>query len=388
MSEALTIAETGKLVEVKSDANPTSVLLLEARRVVQGDQGLRQAFVEAKKQGLDRDYLADALFTRLKVKLPEAENSELWEASTYLADEYAQVGDSVLLISMDTGKALMRISEEDLWQPPPVERESGSVVQRAPRLRPDLEGALVQWCFDKEREENVVSTLLQKLPQTELVRLEGDPRLLVTSRKGRGRLVDRLRELLLDLIPKWTSGASKTFLESLIPDGPHVGSASIQRVAMVQVSALIADFLSLNLRYAVLDAILVRVANGWTRDIARHLADTAKKQSPTKRLSVAEAGALFEGKFWVMPPDVARVCPPSVPVLVVDGSPVVGVPLQGAGAVQFVPTSFECRGREVFERWEVSAKCEFTIWADWQQLVVLDLTDVPVSGTSVEVVSL
>jgi hypothetical protein len=98
------------------------------------------------------------------------------EVAQYLADEYFQLGDAVLICDRTTGKAIARISDADMYQPPDQVRESGNLAKPLPRLNPNLEGFLVSYIFEQERDRQLRADILATLPGTEFLAEHGDPK--------------------------------------------------------------------------------------------------------------------------------------------------------------------------------------------------------------------
>ena len=166
-------------IEVVSEANPDPSLLRSIRYLLQQNEGLRQVFADAQLEGeaggsrqVDRQ--------RLLGLLSEAYPHEgLDQVAEYLSDEFEQIGEGVLLISPETGKAVARVSTDSLYEASAVPRESGNMIERGLRIRPEVEAYLAYWSFENNRESDLRRGVIARLNQTDLQREEGDPRTLV-----------------------------------------------------------------------------------------------------------------------------------------------------------------------------------------------------------------
>ncbi len=360
------------LPEVKTLARPVKGPLLAARHEVKRSPKLQALFRAARKERWPAAKLAEDVAPVLE-NLLEGSPAELREVATYLADEYEQVGDAVLIVSTVTGKAIARITDEDIWQPDPVPRHSGNLVKPLPRLRPDLEGFLVQWVFDEDREQNLLATLSKKGAQTSLTREEGDRRLLPVTRAGRASLAQELGDALPNILGA-VQGASRAFLGhfSVLSEHPVETKLSplVKCTAFGRVVTPIADLSTFNLRYDRLGAMAAQIGTSWVREIARTLAmGTATKERVRVTWPFNTPG------FWIGGPDLVQAFGVHR-ALVVDGAPstIVRPP---AGVIVIEPSSYACQGREVFDRWEVAAAVEYTLYVNWENVVTFDIEGLP-----------
>jgi hypothetical protein len=90
--------------------------------------------------------------------------------------------------------------------------------------------------------------------------------------------------------------------------------------------------------------------------------------------------------LWVSDPDtldalVRDVFPGRRQTLAVEHAPTIGL-MGKAGALVVKPDSYDVHGREIFGRWEVAAKFEYTLWVDWAAVRSFDLSEVPHFGTA------
>jgi len=382
--------------EVNTLARPESGPLIAARFEVQRNLAIKTVFAQARREQWPADKLAEAVTPLLGVVL-EAPAAQVAQVARYLADEYEQIGDSVLVCSSSTGKAFAKIHDEDIIQPRPVPRENtDKLAQPLPRIRPDLHGFLVQWVFDEEREKVLTAALAERHHQTALQREEGDSRLLPITRSGRAELTQRLKDALPTLL-RADHGPGRVFLSCFdILDEPPNDSALWpveQCSATYGTVASIADLKSFNLKYDREVARLAQVRGGWARDIAMTLALEAQKHAAVKatikwgtEFPIRDILALPH-ETWIGPPEFtqALVASGSLEVfhMVVAGAPVTG--LQGkVGAI--VLKGSDCKSREIFDRWETAARIEYELWVDWFRVASLKFIDMPQPEVIVEVV--
>lgn len=321
------------------------------------------------------------------------EPAEVAQVARYLADEYQQIGDSLLVISKETGQAIAKLGEEDIWQPPPVPREgSTALAQPLPRMRPDLEGFLVHWTFERARDARLEQALAARLPQNELQRQEGDRRLFPVTRAGRKRIVEEVRAKLPTLLPKDCSGSSTLFLSHFTvqteePQGT-VLEPLLRCVARSRDFQGIQDPRTMNLHFDRTIALSRHIANEWVREIARTLSTAAREHfKPWGKPCDELVDDDFQGtSLWVAEPNTAHVIAQKalLRTVAVEGAFPTGFRKLSDGDVGVIvlhPDTYALASREVFDRWEVVAMVEFTLWVDWRALRTLNLTDVPMMAS-------
>lgn len=352
-------ALTHLMPEVRTLARPTSGALLSARAIVQRDPDLQAAFVQAKADGWDAERLARHVTPMLEAFMEAGDDAR--QAALYLADEYVQGGDGILILSRQTGKALARITEDDVWQPGPTRREDGSLVKPLPRLRPELEGFLVQWTFDRSREQDFLSSLTPSQAGTTTAK--------ALTHEGRKGIVERLRANADQLLAS-VKGNVLGFLESFDPweddRTPEWLTPLPRTTAFARTSMALSDFKATNLRFDVLTHQQGVIGALWVQDMARTLAFACPTvqdvDEPTPEL-------LDEASFWVGQGPVMDLCQrEGRPSLAVDGEVSVGL-RSPVGTIQIHPESYRVATREVRDRWEVVAAVEYTLWVDWSKVV-------------------
>lgn len=371
---------------ISSLAKPSAPPLLAARTAIAVAPALQAIFAQAREEKLPTEALAERLYVNLQAYVLEQEG--LWDVALYLADEFCQLGEGRYLVSTETGKVIYKITDADIYIPPSVSRETGiSTASAAPRLRPDLEAALIEWQFTNKHEHKLVEAITKR-GSTQLLGRD-DRRLQRVTRAGRRQLVDNLREELPTLFQTcatmrsflefFTFEPETTYLESLVPMASSAAYAKVR----TQVS----DPLTFNLRYDPYALLKQQIVGQWARDIARAVATLSSAMGPTLESTVA--GTPSTG-IWLAEPNTALA------LSAVDrvALPIAGIPtthLQGnVGAIVVDPQSYECQGREVLDRWEVEAGCTYTLYLPRDLSVAIKsykLTGVPDRVYAAEVVS-
>jgi hypothetical protein len=346
-------------IHVHSLAKPSAEGLLHARQAIGKNQELREVFLKAREDASTAPALAECLQPLLTKVL----GTDATEEARYLADEYVQAGNAVLIISRETGRAVAKVTDEDLWVPkvPPrhvmVKGQSGDAKTMAPRLRPEIEGFLVQRMFDEEREQNLFFDMMTKVEATALIGPESDRRLLPVTRKGRKTALEEIRAALPDLLPTGALGASRQFLDCfdfVTSECSPTGLLRLSGVAETHVSVPIQDPKAFNLRHDVPTRLLAVIAARWSRLIASALVGAVQ---PT-----AAEGA-HGCAVWLAPSTHAEGLKSRAPVLVIDGGQALGLRAK-AGSVLLERAAVKCMAREVHDRWDVGASIPYTLWVN------------------------
>lgn len=135
-------------IEVRSKFNPTSETLSQFRNLLKVDRNLREIFEGGSGEVL----------SHVQEKYPE-----LLEAASFVMDEYEQLGRGCFLISSRTGKIIARVTEENVYHPAPMVRESAEggpqhlVHKNTVHLKPELEAFFTWSMFEEERELDYLS---------------------------------------------------------------------------------------------------------------------------------------------------------------------------------------------------------------------------------------
>src|SRR5690606_27309011 len=143
------------------------------------------------------------------------------------------------------------LREEDYYQPPPVLRESGNVVQRRKQIRPSIVAMLFQWKADTEREKRVVAELEVRAKEAGLIQ----PHLEIATREGRKSIVDEVRKSLPTVFPRRLSGSAQVFAQRFNVEETDRSDLT-WHVAEAVIKIPIADPLAVNLRYAYTPRLL------------------------------------------------------------------------------------------------------------------------------------
>lgn len=372
--------------EVRTLARPASGPLVAARGVVQRSGAIQGLFTQAKAEGWDAGRLSEAIEAPLGEALASTPD-EVRQVALYLAAEYLQFGDTLLLISRETGRAIARITEEDIWQPPMVPRESGGLAKPLPRLRPELEGFLYQYVHDHDREARLTSELAVRTRQTAFLAAEGDRRLFVSTRQGR-RAIEQEIQARAEGVLEGATGLVREFLMRLA--GPTTAPIGLTALAMARTRMEISDLVAVNYRFDHATGQYMNLVNEWVREIARTLGIEAHQQRPAR---VVRHGQLqssdFQGaNFWIADPRVApSLFAPGVSVLIIPGARTVGLVGSPVGSLVLTPGSLTVEGREMLGHWDVMGRFQYTLHLDWEKVVALDVQGIPEPLPVVEVLT-
>lgn len=376
---------------VISTVDPPSDWLLQARADINREEKLRDIIIEGKKAGKNNEELADTLGSRLALSWGD-HAEEAYNAALYLLDEYEQLGEGIHLVSTETGKVLLTLTEKDVWDPGMVPREGGGMAQSLPRIRPDLEAALTTWTFDRAREQKIVDALAAKGQQTALLREEGDPRLLVATRQGRTKIVQDLVTFTpLELLHK-CGGTSGAFLShfDIQSEEPADFTEVLSGVLTASSAMKVSDQSTLNLNYNRAASLRGVLAQGWVREIARELSNKVYKRFgeaegllPEYIESMTpEYAKRVRAKFWIIPPEAAshmnRVRKDWV-LMPVDHAYATGF-LQPKVGVLVIPKDFSAETSEMFEKWVTSAYLEYKLYVNWDAICYMALEGLAYQG--------
>lgn len=374
-------------IQVETTARPESGLLQIARQKVQQESRLTDLFKDSKSSGskIDRRVLADLL----QEVVPASDPLDVQEVAIYLADEYEQIGDGILLISSKTGKAVARLRDEDFYHANMVPREHGTMVDRGVKLRPEVEAFIVQWIFDSDRDEELKAKVLSRTHQTGLVRETGDPRLLSVTKHGRQTIVERVQDRLPQVFEQ-VSGVARAFFDffPLQDEGVALEGEEIIVEGAAKVRRGVQDPLTHNLRYDHVGATLALTATSWVRSCGTALL-TAAKQRPRdgKSFEVEELLSHFEHGMWIAEPNLARVLQDAgLRVLPAPGPENLALHLsRPCGSVVVAKKSFQTTSLEVHDRWTVQTLMSASLRVQWDELAVVPVSGSFVTGVGVEI---
>jgi hypothetical protein len=361
-------------VEVLSKANPPSGLLRIVRSVIQSEAPLNELFIQDASSitvGVNRELL----ISQLRERFPLEDGIE--EVATYLADEYDQLGEGILLISNETGKAIAQITEEDYYQPAPVPRGDGHMVERPLAIRPDIEAFIIHWRFENELDENVRGRVLARINQTEALREEGDPRMLAISRGGRREIAQQIENAIPTIFSN-PKGMVQEFLTrfplGVKPEGFDCTALKVNPRSRIRVS--VQDPLATNLRFSSLTATMATIANSWVRDLARALLEAGQSRLGQSTLGLAEVVTQRGSGLWVAEPHLAMALQRmGCLALPVPGPDNMALNLQGpAGILELPESNFGLNSRDLHGRWTVEAVTNATLWVNWEVIHVVSIS--------------
>lgn len=367
-------------VQVTSRANPSSGLLRRSREKIQEDPNLGGLFTMGV---ID----VETLTQRLREKLPLDEGVE--DVAQYLADEYAQLGDGILMISSETGRAIAKLSNEDFYQPAPVPREDGRMVARPPAVKPEVEAFITMWMFEDQLEHSVWERVLSRIIQTEGLRENGDSRLMTLSRSGRREIVGKIEQAIPNLFnsPK---GIVADFLQ-YFPIGVRPDSEQGYTRIQVHLSSLhrkfIQDPLAINLKYDPVSATTAAIATSWVRSLASSILEY-RDLNPRLTLFEEAVRGRIEG-LWVAEPNLAVTLQKNdCRALAVPGPEYLAIHvLAPAGILELPLLEFGVHSREMHGRWTVESVTEAILWLNFGVISTFRIEDTNTSGISVEVLA-
>lgn len=370
--------------QVISKANPGADWLREARATLNRDKAIQDFVREARANEVPPGEAIDGLGLRLNERWGGEHAAEAYEAALYLWDEQDQLGDGIFITSTETGRVVAALSEKDIYLPAPVPREDGTMAQPLPRIRPELEGAITCWAFDNDREHRVVQTLAARANQTDLLREEGDPRLLVATRAGRRHIMSELAKFDPKILLRAAGGTSGNFLQhfELRADDPeHTGGLTLIEGEVFSQSVMgVQDMTTLNLHHNRAASIQGALVQGWVREVARKLSDAAGRHLPAveeidqSKLTRAHLGGR---DIWVCPPEAVRYlrrADLNVAIMPVVAAKLIGL-LPNTGILT-VPAEFTTSSHEMFDRWEARSILKFKLWVDWTKVGLLRITGI------------
>lgn len=365
--------------KVTSLAKPTVEGLLQARADIQRNSSLKELFLQARSEERSAEWLADNLAPRL-AGIWGQDFGEALEASRYLADEFFQLGDEgILLVSRETGKVLCRLTEDDWYQPGLVPRESGNFAQPLVRIRPELEGLLVSWSFEKGREERLEAIIRDRLNQTALLREEGDQRLLIASRKGRAQLSAAVGQEGATALLRRAGGTAGAFLGHFHIDGGKPPAEAVQVTLRATTRFHVGDPLTSNISHDRLGSLKGVAAQEWVRELGNYISKASRSSCEVESVDESElTTGLFDGwPTWVADPDALAIFKRIQPSLVVLPTPTAQpCGFKGQVGTLWFPEPVKVESRELFNRWETYAGVECFLVLDWSSVKALSISGI------------
>jgi hypothetical protein len=363
--------------KVTTLARPSSNVLIAARFEVQRNERLRNLF-EGYKGFPEEESVATLARQAAQILAEKLQGSEaeIQEAARFLADEYMQMGDSLLVISTTTGLPVAKLTEKDIWQPPPTTREDGRLVPQRPRMRPELEGFLVRWHFERDREKALVEELSARLATTQALTENGDRRLAAITREGRATLADELRAQLPTLLPDAQSTLARQFMRSFSFEEGDAAGGYRGFTAVARTHTLIADHKARNLKFDTMNVMRAKIATDWAREIARTVSHIAHDHLNVDLVKFAEYRA--DGAMWIVgdPNEFQALLTTFGPQgkFLVEGALTT---VLAASIGQMVLKNFDLKHRVLHDRWEFAATVEYDVWLNFNAIAALKFTGIP-----------
>lgn len=367
---------------VISKADPPPDWLFQARADLNRDAGLRQTFLQGKRDKIPNEELADQLGVQLNQMWEGNCAQEAYEAALYLLDEYDQLGEGVHLVSTETGKVILTLTEKDIWDPGMVPREGGGMAKALPRIRPDLEAAVTTWTFDRSREQRIVEALAKKGRQTALLKEEGDPRLLVATRRGRTQIVQGLVSHTPMELLRACGGTSGMFLQhfDLVTEEPEDFYLHMEGTLVASSAMNVSDQSTVNLHHNRAGTLRGALAQGWVRDLARQIADMAFQCTAERLLPTDIEDVKLRKGFWIVPPEaISALKGRGSTLMPVDRVKPTGFFAPKVGTL-VLPEEFGAETNEMFERWTTSVHLNFRLQMDWSVVGCMDITGLAYQG--------
>jgi hypothetical protein len=375
---------------VLSSVAPDSKWLLRVRAELSQDRELQQIYQGG--QGKSPVAVADSVSSYLTAKWG-SNGEEAYDAALYLAEEHAQLGQGIYLVDPATGKVVISLSEEDMWQPPDMAREDGSLVPQKRDVKPEIKAFLVTWTFEAKREKNLVASLIAKGEKVGLILDSQSSGLLVATRSGRKQITRGLVEHSpLSLLQEagGTTGAFLRHFDISTPEEDKTPPEAFCGVVVAQTKMGIQDQSTINLHYNRSHALKGVVTQGWVREIARQLTLKAKDRFGgvedilASKLCAAHLGD--RAWFWIAPPELVGLLhkiKPELMVLPAVGAELVGFLKPKVGQL-FLPKDFGAEHHEANDSWEVKGELHYRLLVDWEAVKYLSVDGIEYQGQVVQ----
>ena len=363
---------------IETVAKPASDWLLQGRADANSDLTLQALFREAKAEDRGADWLAEVVENRLLTLWKGEGRHHVGEVARYLADEYFQLGEGIHLVSKETGRVIVTVTEDDIYQPAMVPREGGGMAKPLPRLNPALEAFITTWTFEQGREERILMDLVEKGHK---VMTLDDPRLHAAIRAGRSQIVRDVAESSPESLLRAAGGTSAAFLDyfDLRTTPPDDASEPDLEGCIEAKSVLhIGDPTTTNPMHDRRAALRGVIPQGWVREMARALAAEAHRRLKDRVVTFDKdhmpATNELPGTFWVIPPEAVReFIQPTWTIMPVEGAKILGIWKPKVGTIQ-IPEQMAAASHELFDRWEAVADLDYKMWIDWGALTCLEVT--------------
>ena len=373
------------LPEVRTLARPTGADLVAARQEVLRNADIQSIFLKYKGMGMGEESAS-----KLAAELEPFDLSR--EAAQYLAAEYLQMKEEgTLIIDRDTGRAIALITEDDIWQPPAVPREDGSLAVPLPTIKPAIKGFLISWKFERERETRLVNELSASLVQTDLDRELGNSKLLATTLNGRKALAEQLREALPTLLNDVQQGDVGKFMSMLrtspiegFDDRKYAKTYTGLRASSDWISVQLQDGKARNLQFDILSNHKATIVSQWVRAIAREITKIVHEDEI--HLTKKTVNGLPKYGFWVAPAEEIIALRPVVFAtntkawgsLISEGSKVTQFWFLNQLLGYITITDTYLTSREIHDRWEVRAELAYSLCIDVSDAIPWDIEEWPI----------
>lgn len=357
-------------VSVVSDFNPDPAKLKLARQLIQNDSTLQECFMGQP----DGEYLVE----RLSDPLEEGAS----EVVGYLIAEHAQVGNRIVVLHPETGRAIAALSEDDFYQPEPVPRESGSMVIPPRQVKGEIAAHIASTFFENDREVKIRQDMLSRVPSY-IPAPVAERMVRFTTRAGRKQVAMEIHDRLPFVLSQ-ARGATADFLRFFTLDGTPPKGATKYPLGLdhltitAEVRIPVQDGKSQNLHFDQFSSLSSTVASQWIRGVASLVLIEANRREPEETLIVSGHDLVIahEGAIGHV----------RDPVFMVSNVPhklnryVVGLcPL--AGTVSF--SEFQTEYREVHDEWRLRASASVEVHVDWSRVKVYRVPEVELVGSVV-----
>lgn len=327
---------------IESKADPNAGDLLRMRAELQTRDDLRAVFLlHPKEEWVQRlTELTDGSVTAIQ----------------YIVDEYSQIGTSgIQVIDPETGKTLFVLSEEDFYEPGLVPRYGGSMVQRPKQIRPEVEGAIIMFLHDRDRQRHIISVLKERLSTLGLP----ERALKVATKKGRQDIVREVAQHLQSDLPEAfqrLGGPTKEFVN--LVTGPEIDGVIFEGKVATTERLGVQDPLTMNLRFDSRTWLRTSIVAHVVREIAKQFVQECVATS-SLRTDIEHTALL-----WIAPPHAVEVLRKAskASIFVVEGLSKIVAVYSKLG--QLTVDDFQVQSVEGFDRWEIRAEASFKLNVD------------------------
>ena len=263
------------------------------------------------------------------------------------------------------------------------------MVERSPTIKPEVESFISMWRFEDQLEHRVRERVLSRITQTEGLRENGDPRLMVLSRGGRREIAGKIEQAIPTIFDS-PKGIVEDFLQ-YFPIGNRPNQENEYERVQVHPSSLhrrsIQDPLALNLKYDPVSSTTAVIATSWIRSLA--LAILESRSLCPQKSSLEEA---IQGKtdgLWIAEANLAAALQKrGCRFLAVPGPEHLAIYVHTpAGILELPLLEFGIHSRDLHGRWTVETVTEATLWLNFGRIHTFQIEDVEASGVSVEVLA-